>query len=198
MTPDDVTFCRRMVDLALSSPADPASRDALIWVLNKPYRADYKEYGDEFARAAALLVRHHGDDPEAVRIGLGMTNSLSPRRDAFLLGFLASARGREARGLARWRWPSTSKSRPRLVPGKGPLRQRRKIKYIGIDRTTTARPSIKRSRWTTSSTLDELYHPPVRLECHSCRGRTALRGGDRRIRGHPLHHRPRFATWRPC
>ena len=34
-------------------------------------------YGDEFARAAALLVRHHGDDPEAVRIGLRLDNLLT-------------------------------------------------------------------------------------------------------------------------
>jgi RNA polymerase sigma factor (sigma-70 family) len=132
MTPDDVTFCRRMVDLALKSPADPAARDALIWVLNKPYRADYKEYGDEFARAAALLVRHHGDDPEAVRIGLGMTNSLSLRRDELLLGFLASARGRESRGLARMALAQYLEVKAGLAPGKGPLGERRKIKFIGM------------------------------------------------------------------
>ena len=53
------------------------------------------------ARAAALLVRHHGDDPEAVRVGLRLDNIVSPRRDALLLGFYAAAKGREAKGLAR-------------------------------------------------------------------------------------------------
>ena len=90
-----------MVDLAESSPSDPAARDALLWVINKPGSADFKEYGDQFARATALLVRHHGDDPEAVRIGLRLDNWVTPRRDALLLGFYASAKGREARGLAR-------------------------------------------------------------------------------------------------
>ncbi len=100
-SPDLVEYCRRMLDLAESSPSDPAARDALLWVINKPGAADFKEYGDQFARAVALLVRHHGDDPEAVRIGLRLDNWVTPRRDALLLGFYASAKGREARGLAR-------------------------------------------------------------------------------------------------
>jgi thiol-disulfide isomerase/thioredoxin len=90
-----------MVELAESAPSDPVARDALLWVLNKPGRGDEGAYGDEFARAAALLVRHHGDDPEAVRIGLRLDLSLSPRRDALLLGLYAAAKGREAKGLAR-------------------------------------------------------------------------------------------------
>ena len=90
-----------MVDLAESSPDDPAARDALLWVINKPGRGDMGAYGDQFARAGALLVRHHGDDPEAVRIGLRLDNVVTPRRDALLLGFYASAKGREAKGLAR-------------------------------------------------------------------------------------------------
>jgi thiol-disulfide isomerase/thioredoxin len=94
-------YARRMVDLALSSPADPGARDALLWVIDKPGRGDGGPYGDEFARAAALLVRHHGDDPEAVRIGLGLDNRVTPRRDALLFGFYAAAKGREAKGLAR-------------------------------------------------------------------------------------------------
>jgi thiol-disulfide isomerase/thioredoxin len=98
---DLVDYCRAMVDLAESSPDAPATREALLWVINKPGHVDMQQYGDQFARAAALLVRHHGDDPEAVRIGLRLDNWVTPRRDALLLGFYASAKGREARGLAR-------------------------------------------------------------------------------------------------
>ena len=94
-------YARRMVDLVESSPRDPAGRDALIWVIEMPGLRDTGAYGDQFARAAALLVRHHGDDPEAVRIGLLLDNMTSSRRDALLLGFYAAARGREAKGLAR-------------------------------------------------------------------------------------------------
>jgi thiol-disulfide isomerase/thioredoxin len=96
-----VYYSRRMVDLAETSPADPAARDALLWVINKPGRGDMGEYGDQFARAAALLVRHHGDDPEAVRIGLRLDNVLTPQRDALLLGFYAAAKCHAAKGLAR-------------------------------------------------------------------------------------------------
>ena len=94
-------YARRMVDLALTSPADSGTRDALLWVIDKPGRGDMGAYGDEFTRAAALLVRHHGDDPEAIRVGLGLDNVLTPGRDALLLGFFAAAKGREAKGLAR-------------------------------------------------------------------------------------------------
>jgi thiol-disulfide isomerase/thioredoxin len=100
--PNLVTYNRRMVDLAESSPKDPAARDALLWVLNQPGHSDMSPaYGDLFARAGALLVRYHGDDPEAVRIGLTLDNAVTPRRDALLLGFYAAAKGREAKGLAR-------------------------------------------------------------------------------------------------
>ncbi len=101
MAPGDVAFCRRMIDLALTGPKEAAARDALIWVVNKPGRVDFLDYGDEFSRAAALLVRHHGDDPEAVRVGLQMNNIGSTHRDMLLTGFLASAKGRESKGLAR-------------------------------------------------------------------------------------------------
>jgi thiol-disulfide isomerase/thioredoxin len=95
-------FARQMVDLAESSPDDPAARDALLWVINKPGTDDSGgTYHDQFSRAASLLVRHHGDDPEAVRIGLRLDNVVTPRRDALLLGFYAAAKGREAKGLAR-------------------------------------------------------------------------------------------------
>jgi hypothetical protein len=94
-------YSRRMVDLAAAAPDDPAARDALRWVINRPGRVDMQAYGDEFARAAALLVRHHGNDPEAVRVGLTLDNWTTPRRDALLMRFYAAAKGREAKGLAR-------------------------------------------------------------------------------------------------
>jgi thiol-disulfide isomerase/thioredoxin len=94
-------YSRRMVDLVESFPADPAARDALLWVIDKPGHGDTGAYGDEFARAAALLVRHLGDDPEAVRVGLTLDNILTHRRETLLTGFYAAAKSREARGLAR-------------------------------------------------------------------------------------------------
>ncbi len=94
-------YARRVLDLAESSPHDPATRDALLWLIAMSGARDTGAYGDQFARAAALLVRHHGDDPDAVRVGLRLDKLVSPRRDALLLGFYAAAKGREAKGLAR-------------------------------------------------------------------------------------------------
>ncbi len=101
MRPDEVAYCRRMIDLASIAPKDPAARDALLWVIDHPGWSDTGTFGDEFARAAARLVRDHGDDPEAVRIGLELDNILTVHRDQLLYGFLASAKNPEAKGLAR-------------------------------------------------------------------------------------------------
>jgi thiol-disulfide isomerase/thioredoxin len=108
MTPETVAYVRRMedldrrmLDLIASSPADPAARDALLWMLGRPGRSDTGTSADRFAVASALLVRHHGDDPEAVRIGLDLAGFPSHHRAALLLGFYAAAKGREAKGLAR-------------------------------------------------------------------------------------------------
>jgi RNA polymerase sigma factor (sigma-70 family) len=100
-SPEESDYARRIIDLAAAHPREKASRDALIWVLDKPYRADANAYGDEFSRAVNLLVKYHADDPEVARVGLDLNNVLSRRRDAFLEGIYANAEGREARGLAR-------------------------------------------------------------------------------------------------
>jgi hypothetical protein len=103
-----VDYSRRMVDLAESVPEDPLARDALLWVINKPGRNGLGPDGDEFARATVLLVRHHGDDPEAVRTGLTLDNQIDPRRDALLLGFNVAAKGHEPKGAGA--------TGPRAVP----------------------------------------------------------------------------------
>ncbi len=100
--PDDAGMARRIFDLAASSPRDPAARDAMIWLIQQSQgglaEADHA-YG--FARAANWLLRYHGDDPEAVRVGLDFDNWPTADRDKLLLGFLASANARESKGLAR-------------------------------------------------------------------------------------------------
>ena len=98
---DEVAACRRVNDLVQEEPAIPAARDALLWVVDMPNRGPAGDYGDEAARAGSMLVRHHGDDPDAVAVGLGLNNWVSPQRDALLFGFVAAAKGREARGIAR-------------------------------------------------------------------------------------------------
>jgi RNA polymerase sigma factor (sigma-70 family) len=132
MSPDEVAFCRRMLDLAASAPKDPVARDALLWVVNKPGMMDHGAYGDEFARAASLLVRHHGDDPDAVRIGLGLDNVTTPRRVALLMGFYAAAKCREAKGLARLALAQYLEAEAKFVASAQMRQGRQKNRYLGL------------------------------------------------------------------
>ncbi len=131
MSPDELAFTRRMLALAESAPADPAARDALVWVLNKPGMFDQEAYGDEFARAAALLVRHHGDDPEAVRVGLVLENITSFHRDAFLLGLYAAAKGRESEGLARLALAQYLQQKSLMAASVRQVQGRQKMRFLG-------------------------------------------------------------------
>ena len=133
LAPDDMAYSRRMVELAATAPADPGAREALIWVINKHGMPDRGPYGDEFARAAALLARHHGDDPEAIRIGLSLDNVLSSHRDTLLLSFLASAKGREAKGLARIALAPYLESKARYADFTRDFRAGHKLKFPGFD-----------------------------------------------------------------
>ena len=132
MSPDEVAFCRRMLDLAASAPKDPTARDALLWVVNKPGMMDRGAYGDEFARAASLLVRHHGDDPDAVRIGLGLDNLTTPHRDKLLTGFYAAAKCREAKGLARLALAQYLEVEAKFAASAQMKQGRQKIRYLGM------------------------------------------------------------------
>ncbi len=132
MSPDEVAYTRRMIELAMSAPKDPAARDALVWVVNKPGMFDVGEYGDEFGRAAALLVRHHGDDPDAVRVGLGIGNIVSHHHDALLSGFYAAAKGHEAMGLARLALAQYLEEAVKFTASARTLPGRQKTRYHGV------------------------------------------------------------------
>jgi thiol-disulfide isomerase/thioredoxin len=132
MSPDEVAFCRRMLDLAVLAPSDPAARDALIWVVNKPNMHVSGAYGDEFGRAAALLVRHHGDEPDAVRVGLGLDNLTSPHHDALMTGFYAAAKGHEAKGLARLALAQYLEAEAKFTAGTRMRKGRQKDRYLGM------------------------------------------------------------------
>jgi thiol-disulfide isomerase/thioredoxin len=130
-SPDLVAYCRRMVDLAESSQDDPAARDALVWVFNAPRSAatDVGAYHDQLARAGALLVRHHGDDPEAVRIGLTLSNA-NDRQDALLYGFYAAAKGHETKGLARLALAQYLELKAKVVVGARSVDGRPKRRFL--------------------------------------------------------------------
>ena len=132
MSPDEVAYTRRMIDLAISAPSDPVARDALIWVINKPNMGDYGAYGAEFGRAASLLVKYHGDDPDAVRVGFGLENVFSFHRDELLLGFFAAAKNRESKGLARLALAEYLDRKAQAVSGPRPdLTTRPKLRSMG-------------------------------------------------------------------
>ncbi len=132
MSPDEEAFTRRMIDLANQAPDHPVARDALIWVVNKRGMFDVGEYGDEFARAAALLVRHHGNDPEAVRIGLVLDNIVSHHHDALLFGFYAAAKGHEAKGLARLALAQYLEEQAMFALASQQLPGRQKKRFVGV------------------------------------------------------------------
>ena len=72
--PDLSAVVRRMFDLASAAPKDPAVRDAILWVIRQTHAGAHGGHSGEFALAARWLVRHFGDDPDAVRLGLKLDN----------------------------------------------------------------------------------------------------------------------------
>jgi thiol-disulfide isomerase/thioredoxin len=131
--PDDAAFCRRLIDLALTNPKDPASRDALVWIIDKPGQASLEDYEGEFTRAATLLVLYHGDDPEAVCVGLNVDNMVSSHGDKLLYGFYASAKSRQAKGLARLALGSYLVEKAQFVEvAKAQNGKRRKNVFVGV------------------------------------------------------------------
>jgi RNA polymerase sigma factor (sigma-70 family) len=132
MSPNEVAFTRRMVELATSDPKDPVARDALVWVVDKPGMWKVGEYGDEFARAVELLVRYHGDDPEAVRVGLSVDNIVSHHSDALVTGFYAAAEGHEAKGLARLALAQYLQEAAKFTAASRQMPGRQKNRYHGV------------------------------------------------------------------
>ena len=97
--PDFPAVVRRISDLAATAPKEPAVRDAMLWVIRQT-RGGRRD-GGGFVMAANWLVRHFGDDPDAVRVGLELDSWPNFERDNLLLCFYASAKSRESKGLAR-------------------------------------------------------------------------------------------------
>jgi thiol-disulfide isomerase/thioredoxin len=137
LMPDEAAFSRRLVDLAATDPKDPAARDALLWVLNKPGMGPGGPYSDEFTRAVLLLLRHHGDDPEVARIGLQLDNNCTAARDLFLEGLCVRAKGREAQGLARMALAQYLEKKAKYCAGirnsQGPIQSKMRIQTYDDD-----------------------------------------------------------------
>ena len=109
LMPDQASFSHRMVELAATQPRDPASRDALLWVIDKPGMGPGGPYSDEFTRAVLLLLRHHADDPEVAASPWGSTISAPRLATSFSEGCTCKPRDMRQRAWRRLRSASTSR-----------------------------------------------------------------------------------------
>jgi hypothetical protein len=66
--PDFPAVVRKVFDLAATAPNAPEVRDAMLWMI---MHGAGERHAGEFALAANWLIQHRGDDPDAVRVGLG-------------------------------------------------------------------------------------------------------------------------------
>ncbi len=130
--PDLPAIVRRIADLGAASPKDPALRDAMLWVISQATRADLGPFGGEFAVAANWLLRNHGDDPDAVRVGLDLDNTSSLYRDNLLLGFYTSAKCRESKGLARLALAQYLEHKSVMARGARGRQGRQMITHVGV------------------------------------------------------------------
>ena len=149
---------------------------------------DVGAYGDEFARAAALLVRHHGDDPEAMRVGLGLDNIVSHHHDALLTGFYAAAKGHEAKGLARLALAQYLEEEAKFTAGDAPVQGRQKNRYAGVI-GEDGKPFVKE---VEQSDEEYAYILQLRMrdpEAMRSLAEAALSGGHRRVRRRRSSHR---------
>jgi len=120
--PDVTSFSRRINDLARLDPKSKVACNAAIWVINKPFMGDGGSYGYEFDQAADLIVTYHANDPDAVRLGLRLSNLVSRHRDNFLQGIYANATSHEAKGFARLAYAQYLDKKVPLGPGRSQAR----------------------------------------------------------------------------
>ena len=115
-SPDETSYARRIVDLAATNPKRSGQPRRLDLGDRQALSQRSGTFGDEVQRAVNLLVDHHADDPEVARLGLGLANLVTRRRDAFLEGIYANAEGTRGEG--------TGPDGTRPVPGKKGRRSR--------------------------------------------------------------------------
>jgi hypothetical protein len=141
--PDLPAFVRRVADLAAASPTDPAVRDGMLWLIRQAGGGGDGPHGGEFAVASSWLLRNHGDDPDAVRVGLKLDNVPSFYRDNFLLGFYASTKCREAKGLAHLALAQYLKHKSVMACGARGLKGRQTITHVGVIGATRSKTPIE-------------------------------------------------------
>lgn len=99
-SPDD--YYARLLALAEANPDDPASVDALAWIVatsTSGYDA-FKERGERIRRAMDLLAKAHLDDIRVGRVCLTLVAGAAPLRDEFLHTVFARSTDRRIKGRA--------------------------------------------------------------------------------------------------
>jgi len=98
----NATSCaRRLLDLAETSPADPAARKAMLFAGSHGWASRAGPFGEQMDRAVDMILRFQGDDDRAARFGLNIaTHPPSRHLDRLLAGLARSATRRESKGLA--------------------------------------------------------------------------------------------------
>ena len=129
LQPDETQYARDMIALALLDPKSTVARDAAAWVMDKTWMSEAGAYGAEYEAAVNILIGHHADDPEAVRVGLQLDKIINRHRDAFLEGCYANAEGHESRGLARLAYAQYLENKLGFVGGAHNYPKRNVINY---------------------------------------------------------------------
>ncbi len=141
LQPDETAYARKMITLALLDPPSKVARDAAIWIMDKTWLSEAGAYGGEYETAVSILVTHHADDPEAVRVGLQLDNIVNRRRDAFLEGCYANATSHESKGLARLAYAQYLEKKIPPVRGAHHFPQRSEIHFETYDKTGNLVPT---------------------------------------------------------
>ncbi len=102
LAPREGDYLKRALDLADTDPANPAARDAWLWVWAEGARnTDGVGLRSlQLAQAASGLLAHHANDPRVARSTLAATNLISRNRDNLRRGLYEKATDREAKGVA--------------------------------------------------------------------------------------------------
>jgi len=98
--PDVIPLALRMVNLAESSPDDPAVAGAMLWLLNRSGWPLEGPMAEIERRAIGILVEHHANDLAVDRAGINLAGKFSPNCAAFLEAVVEKASKPEARGMA--------------------------------------------------------------------------------------------------
>jgi peroxiredoxin len=87
-------FFRRFLDLAESAPDDPASADALVWIIQRGFA------GPDLDRAIDLLAEHHAASTMVGHASMTLSHSISPEAEPLFRAIMEHNDSRNIKGLA--------------------------------------------------------------------------------------------------